>query len=86
VPAGSLPDDEAALAALAGMEIEYWTWVREQALHGFARHSDGRLYDPCVVIQALDALAWVAKVERRKADDRRRHREFHARKKGPAER
>lgn len=42
VPAGSLPDDERLLAKYA--DVPDWQAVREVALRGFRRCSDGRLY------------------------------------------
>lgn len=46
VPASSLPDDDVALSRLAGLgrEVKAWRRVRERALHGFVKCSDGRLY------------------------------------------
>lgn len=58
VPAGSLPDDDAILARLAGYGRDVATWrrLREQgALRGFVRCSDGRLYHGVVCEKALEA-------------------------------
>jgi hypothetical protein len=58
VPAGSLPNDDAALAGLAGYRRDPrgWAKVRANALHGFVLCSDGRLYHP--VICELAQTAW----------------------------
>lgn len=44
VPAGSLPDEDAVLAAFAG--VPNWHDHRAVALRGFIKCSDGRLYHP----------------------------------------
>lgn len=48
VPAGSLPDEDAKLAYMAGLARDKRTWnrVKKAALRGFVKHSDGRLYHP----------------------------------------
>ncbi|HGM8473132.1 TPA: DUF1376 domain-containing protein [Pseudomonas aeruginosa] len=48
VPAGSLPDDDVALARLAeyGRDLKSWRAVKDGALHGWVKCSDGRLYHP----------------------------------------
>ena len=69
VPAGSLPDDDAALCRLAdlGRDIKTWCKLRLNALHGFIKCSDGRLYHK--VLADLVNDAW----DRRIADrDRKR--------------
>lgn len=67
VPAGSLPDAEQALAAYAGFgrDLKSWKKVRDGALRGFVKCSDGRLYHPVVAEKAIDA--WAQRVEHRKA-------------------
>lgn len=42
-PAGSLPDDDRVLAAFSGAGAK-WAKVKEMALRGFVKCSDGRLY------------------------------------------
>ncbi|MNV12124.1 hypothetical protein D3C71_1027120 [compost metagenome] len=61
VPAASLPDDDKALAALAGYGrvVAEWRKHREGALYGWVKCSDGRLYHPVVAEKARDA--WQAK-------------------------
>jgi hypothetical protein len=67
VPAGSLPDAEQALAAYAGFgrDLKIWKKVRDGALRGFVKCSDGRLYHPVVAEKAIDA--WAQRVEHRTA-------------------
>ena len=50
VPAASLPDDDVQLTRLAelGRDIKEWKRLRDQALHGWIKCSDGRLYHPVV--------------------------------------
>lgn len=59
VPAGSLPDDEIALCRLAelGRDIRSWRKVKERALHGWVKCSDGRLYHAVVAESVLEAWA-----------------------------
>lgn len=64
IPAGSLPNDPRALAALAGFgrtsdAVARWTEVASGALRGFVACSDGRLYH--LVICAKAAEAWNSK-------------------------
>ena len=62
VPAGSVPDDDIELANLAGFGrfFKEWRKVREQALQGFVKCSDGRLYHQMVAAKA--ATAWTSKL------------------------
>ena len=65
VPAASIPDDDIVLARLAGYGrvVKEWQKVRENALRGWVKCSDGRLYHPVVAEKARDA--WKAKLEQR---------------------
>lgn len=57
-PAASVPDDDVALARMAGYgrDVRKWRRVREKgALRGFVLCSDGRLYHPLVAEAALNA-------------------------------
>lgn len=69
VPAASLPDDDVALARLAeyGKDVKSWKKIREEALHGFVRCSDGRLYHRFLAREAVDAWARREKERKRKA-------------------
>jgi len=60
VPAGSLPDNERVLARFAMCDRDEWARIRERALEGWIRCSDGRLYHPVVAEKARDG--WLEKV------------------------
>lgn len=62
VPAGSLPDNERILAHLSQAGAK-WRRVRERALRGWTRCSDGRLYHPVVAEKAREA--WGKRLQRR---------------------
>ena len=57
VPSASIPDDEVELARLAefGRDLKSFRKVRVNALHGWVKCSDGRLYHPVVAEKALEA-------------------------------
>ena len=59
VPAASLPDDDVELASLAGYGrvMREWRKVREVALTGFVKCSDGRLYHAVIAEKAVAAFA-----------------------------
>lgn len=59
VPAASLPDNDTELANLAGYGrvVKEWRKVREQALNGFVKCSDGRLYHAVIAEKAVAAFA-----------------------------
>ena len=63
-PAASLPDDDRLLARLAGFgrDVGAWEEVSEEALRGFVKCSDGRLYHPVIADKANEA--WRAKQAR----------------------
>lgn len=61
-PGGSLPDDERILAHLSGAGTR-WKSVREMALRGWIKCSDGRLYHPTVAEKAKEA--WDSRLARR---------------------
>lgn len=65
-PAGSLPDDDGALARLAdyGRDTRSWRRVRVAALHGWVRCRDGRLYHRVVAERALSA--WLGRLQQQK--------------------
>ncbi len=67
-PAASLPDDDVELAQLAGFgrAIGEWKVVREGALYGWIKCSDGRLYHSVVAEKAMEA--WTEKLEFRWSD------------------
>lgn len=63
VPAGSLPSEDHRIRGLAGLaeNPSKWNKVRDRALGGFVKCSDGRLYHPIVAEQAL--IAWDKRAE-----------------------
>ena len=71
IPAASLPDDDRVLAKLCGLGRDIGTFqrVRDGALHGFVKCSDGRLYHPVVAEQANEA--WARKRGYRERKDKR---------------
>ena len=72
VPAGSLPDDDAALARLAdlGRDLRRWRRLRANALRGFVKCADGRLYH--TVLAPLVIEAWTRRLAER--DWKRKYR------------
>nr|WP_249182468.1 YdaU family protein [Burkholderia ambifaria] len=57
VPAASVPDDDIALTRLAelGRDVKTWKKLRNDALYGWTRCSDGRWYHPVVAEKVLEA-------------------------------
>jgi uncharacterized protein DUF1376 len=51
-PSGSIEDDDDVIADLAMCDPRHWPKVREKAMHGWIKCSDGRLYHPVVAEQA----------------------------------
>lgn len=62
VPTGSLPADEKVLAHLSGAGAA-WKKVREMALRGWVKCSDGRLYHPVIAEKAAEG--WAKKLAQR---------------------
>lgn len=62
VPAASLPDDDRILAHLSGTGSR-WCKLRDMALRGFVKASDGRLYHSVIAEKALEA--WKRRVQQR---------------------
>lgn len=62
MPAGSLPDDDRLLAHLSGSGST-WRRVKDMALRGWVKCSDGRLYHRTVAEKVLEA--WKARLDRR---------------------
>lgn len=65
LPAGSLPDNDAILTRLCGLGRDLRTFKRHKAdaLRGFVRCNDDRLYHPVVAEQVV--AAWQSKIEQR---------------------
>lgn len=74
VPAGSLPDDDIDLCRLAelGRDMKAWRKVREGALRGWFKCSDGRLYHH-VVAEVVNEQ-WRQRVEAREAREKWREK------------
>ena len=66
VPAASLPDDDVLLARAAdlGRDLRTFRRIKEEALHGFIRCSDGRLYHRFLAELANDA--WNRRINQRR--------------------
>jgi uncharacterized protein YdaU (DUF1376 family) len=56
VPAASLPDDDRILCKLSTYPMAEWLTLRDQALRGFVKCSDGRLYHPIIADHAAAAF------------------------------
>jgi len=65
LPAGSLPDNDAVLTKLCGLGRDLRTFKkhRHDALRGFVRCDDGRLYHPVIAEQVT--AAWESKLRQR---------------------
>ena len=74
-PAASLPDDDRILAHLAGKELSAWRKVKDMALRGFVKCSDGRLYHPVIAAEAIKAMAKREEHQAAKDGDNERKRE-----------
>lgn len=74
VPAASLPDNDTELANLAGFGrvVKEWKKVRAQALTGFVKCSDGRLYHSVIAEKAVAAFVAKEKFAYAKFCDRMR--------------
>lgn len=87
VPAASLPDDDVELANLAGygrmpISVKEWKKVRAEALYGFLKCSDGRLYHPVIAEKAIAAYASKEKYAYGKFCDRMRKENARREKEG----
>jgi hypothetical protein len=58
-PAGSLPDNDRALAQLAGygIVVKSWLAIKDEAMRGWIKCSDGRLYHGIVCELAIEAMS-----------------------------
>lgn len=79
VPSASLPDDDRVLANLSGYGrvVKEWQKVRDGALRGWIKCSDGRLYHPVVAEKAREA--WTGKLQQRHRTECARIRKFNER-------
>ena len=71
-PCGSLPNDDALIAARIGMPIDRFTQERAILLRGWWLAEDGRLYHDTITLCVLAMLAAREKERNRKADWRGR--------------
>lgn len=72
-PCGSMPDNDALIAARLGMSVTMFQTHRETLMRGWTLCSDGLLYHPVIVEKALSMLAMKQGEAKRKADYRARH-------------
>lgn len=71
-PAGSLPDDDAVIAATIGMQLTTFQTHRASLMRGWVKHSDGRLYHDTVGARVLEMLERRRKDADRQAGQRQR--------------
>lgn len=71
LPAASLPDDDRTLAAFSGAGSR-WRKVKEMALRGFVKCSDGRLYHMVLAPEALKAYTSKVAFQRKRETDAER--------------
>jgi len=74
VPAGSLPDDDVVLSQYAGFGrvVREWQKVRDGALRGWVKCTDGRLYHPVVSEKVNEA--WAGRLKHREKKEAERQR------------
>ncbi|WP_052700085.1 DUF1376 domain-containing protein [Methylocucumis oryzae] len=80
IPAASLPDDDVELAHLAGFGrvVSEWLRFKEEAMHGFIKCSDGRIYHPYIATQAINSWRekqmhrWSKECDRLRKENRNR--------------
>lgn len=75
VPAGSLPDNDRLLASYAGYgeSVKAWAKIRLQAMRGWYKCSDGRLYHK--VLADVVVEAWERRLDHRDEQDARAERQ-----------
>lgn len=73
-PSASLPDDDDVLCKSAGFgrDLKAWRKVKERALHGFVKCSDGRYYHAGLAEEAVRTYALRLKDDSKRAADRER--------------
>jgi len=57
LPAGSLPNNDKALAGWCGKNVKQWAKIKDMALHGWQLADDGRLYHPVLAEVVNDILS-----------------------------
>ena len=78
VPCGSLPADDALIAARMGMDLKAFTKVRTVLLRGWWVADDGRLYQDTIVTRVLAMLDKRTKDAQRTANSRAKRAGSHA--------
>lgn len=86
VPAGSVPNNDKALAVLCGFGrddggINQFRAIRNGALYGFKLAKDGRLYHPVIVARALEARTRIDKFYADREASRQRMKKTRERRK-----
>lgn len=71
-PCGSMPSDDALIAARLGMPMALYAQAKAVLLRGWWQADDGRLYHDTITARVLDMLARKAGERKRKADYRAR--------------
>lgn len=69
IPAASLPDDDKILAGFAMVPLAKWKRIKANALRGFVKCSDGRLYHHMLASEALSAWDKKKSYQARRAND-----------------
>ena len=84
IPAASIPDDDIVLARLSGYGrvVKEWQKVREGALRGWVKCSDGRLYHPVITEKAVEAWESKQAYRAKKEADRLRKQQERSSRRG----
>jgi hypothetical protein len=77
-PCGSMPADDALIAARIGMQPKVFAKVRDVLMRGWWLADDGRMYHDTVAARVLEMLDYRAKSAKRVADYKLRMREQQA--------
>lgn len=78
VPAASIEDDDDVLADFAMCDPKRWKKIKVEALRGWIKCSDGRLYHPVVAEKAIDSwfkkvvYAWAKECDRIRKSNKKR--------------
>ncbi|WP_133000243.1 DUF1376 domain-containing protein [Luteimonas arsenica] len=74
LPAGSLPDNDAVIAARIGMPLPEFKASRDVLMRGWWKANDGRLYHPVITEQVFDMTKRKIRKAKNQADYRERQR------------
>jgi len=75
-PAASLPDDERVLAAFSRLPLPRFRKLRDEALRGFVKCSDGRFYHPVLAEEARKAFERKTAFRKKRETDAERLRKW----------